>query len=147
MKRDKLDILFSKLVRERSGWTCDNCHKYFPEEDRQALHCSHFWTRSRRATRWHPNSAASHCVFCHKVFTEDPALFGAWIVTHLGQERSEEMRKLSLSYGHLTKGDKADIYKHLQGEYQKIMDQREQGVTGRIDFDPAPILVELEGKT
>jgi len=53
IKIDKRDKIFSLLVRERAGHVCERCGV-----GRQAkLECSHIFSRTHRATRWHPDNA------------------------------------------------------------------------------------------
>jgi hypothetical protein len=41
-RRDKLDALYSQLIREANNYTCQACGKYHVEGERQGLHASHF---------------------------------------------------------------------------------------------------------
>jgi hypothetical protein len=67
IKRDKTDIVFSELVRERAAWKCEygdsayceRGHKSFDNHshDKQTLHCSHLFGRRSKGVRWHPLNA------------------------------------------------------------------------------------------
>ncbi len=85
VRRDPLDDLFSKLVRERANWCCEKCGKYHPEGTRRSLHCSHFFSRRKRSTRWDPRNAAAHCFKCHQELGENPIEFTKWIKAYLGE--------------------------------------------------------------
>lgn len=56
LKRDKHDIVFSQLVRERANYECDYCGRQFRHEPSK-LHCSHFKSRRHKSTRYHPFNA------------------------------------------------------------------------------------------
>lgn len=135
MKRDKIDDTFSKLVRERAEWTCECCGKEYPEGQRQGLHCSHFYSRRHKATRWSPMNAAAHCFSCHQKLGGNPVEFSAWIEKHIGSGALEILRERAHSICKLTKADKEDIYKHLKSEYKRMMALRADGVVGRIEFE------------
>ena len=64
VKRDKIDIILSQLVRERTNWDCECCGTNFAH-DKQKLHCSHFQKRSKLPTRYHPLDCMAHCMSCH----------------------------------------------------------------------------------
>lgn len=135
IKRDKRDEVFSMLVRERAGWTCEACGKYYPEGQRQGLHCSHIFSRRHRATRWSPDNAAAHCFSCHQRLGGDPVEFARWAETYLGEGRLRLLREKAHSICKLTKADLEDIYKHLKAEHKRISGLRSNGVAGRIEFD------------
>jgi len=136
MKRDKCDIVFSTLVRERSDWTCEVCGKVYPEGHRAGLECSHFFGRARKATRLHPLNAAAHCTHCHFHLGGNPIEFSEWIEGHLGKEKADYLRLLANSICKKTKAYKELEYQHLKSELERIRSLRKQGVTGRIDFEP-----------
>ena len=146
MKRDKRDAIFSNLVRERAGWTCENegCGKYYPEGQRQGLHCSHFFGRRYRSTRWHPDNAAAHCFSCHQKLGENRVDFTAWISQHLGDIGRERIRHLSQIVARFSKRQLEDIYWHMKDQHKAMLAKRANGETGRIEFDPAPALTDLE---
>lgn len=64
IKITKLDKLFSDFIRNRDEWTCQRCGtRYDPPTN--ALHCSHFWGRANKATRYDPLNADALCYGCH----------------------------------------------------------------------------------
>lgn len=86
MKRDKFDDVFSKLVRTRAKWTCENCGKNF-EHNKGSLHCSHYYGRRAITTRYYPDNAMAHCVYCHKHLGENPQLHTDLTIKKLGFDR------------------------------------------------------------
>lgn len=66
----KLDKIVSEMVRERDNWTCQRCHtRYTPKNN--ALHCSHYYSRRYRGTRWDMNNLIALCYGCHKMVEGD----------------------------------------------------------------------------
>ena len=65
IKRTKWDVVFSNYIRYRDDWTCQRCHKKYPEKS-QGLHCSHFYGRRSWATRLEPANAMALCFGCHQ---------------------------------------------------------------------------------
>lgn len=134
IKRDRLDILFSKLVRERAGWVCERCGRYFPEDKRGGLHCSHFYSRRHVGTRWLPDNAAAHCFACHQRLGENPLEFTEWVERHLGKGRAEQLQQRVNTICKLTRAQKGQLYEVLKAEYDKMLAERNKGVKGRIEF-------------
>ncbi len=136
MKRDKRDIVFSKLVRERANWTCERCGRYFPFGERSGLDCSHFFGRRYLRLRWHPDNAAAHCRGCHGFLSENPDEFMRWIEGHIGEGRIEMLRERRndnrIKY---TKRDKEEIHAHLKSELQRLESLRAEGKEGRLEFE------------
>ncbi len=138
-RRDKLDILFSKLVRERASWECEACGRYFPEDDRQGLHCSHHFSRRKRSIRFSPLNASAHCFTCHQTLGENPVIFHDWIRGHLGDEKFASLRVQAERLVRLKKHDKAELYENLKASWADMQARRQSGETGRIEFeDPMP---------
>lgn len=96
MKRDKFDQVFSNFIRTRAKWTCENCGKNF-EANRGSLHCSHYYGRRAATTRYHPDNAMAHCVYCHKKLGENPALHADLTLKKLGQEKYDRLRAIWLN--------------------------------------------------
>lgn len=134
IKRTAEDDLFSKLVRERANHTCEHCGKYCgPKHEYGRLDCSHFFSRRHNATRWEPLNAAAHCFTCHQRLGESPPVFTDWIKRHLGhlydilEEKHNQIVKV-------TKKDRLELRKHLKQEYERMLEARAEGETGRIEF-------------
>jgi len=127
MKRDKFDNLFSKMIRERDNWTCQCCNKYYPEGQRQGLHCSHIFSRRHTATRWEPYNAVAHCFSCHQHLGGNPVLFNNWVREYWGDivvNMLDEKHKMICK---LTKKDKKELYEHMKSEYARLMNARKNG--------------------
>ena len=135
IRRDKADDLFSKLVRERAGWACETCHKYYPEGSRQGLHCSHLYSRRHKATRWYPQNAFAQCYGCHQKYGSDPLEFVRTLETIFGRKRLDELAARKESILPMSKVYKAQIVKNLQQELDRMLERRAQGERGRLEFE------------
>ena len=137
IKRDKVDAIFSKLIRERADWSCERCGKHFPSrggKEAMGLHCSHLYSRRHTRTRHDPDNAVAHCFTCHQWLGENPVDFANWIEDYIGVGRLEILSEKAHSECKMTKKDKEAQYQHLKAEYSRMMALREEGQQGRIEF-------------
>lgn len=134
MKRDKIDKLFSLMVRERDNWTCQRCGKYYPEGSRQGLHCSHIFSRRHRSTRWEPLNAVAHCFSCHQYLGGNPVLFNDWARDYLGNETVDMLTEKHRVIIKLTEADKRDMYTFMRREYNRMIDDRVDGKQEKLTF-------------
>ena len=85
------DAKFSLLIRERDNWTCQRCNTRFPQ-GAPNLHCSHFWGRSNKATRFDPDNCDSLCSFCHSIWEDDKqGAYWGFKRAQLGDERFDAL--------------------------------------------------------
>lgn len=136
VKRTPADDAFSLCVRERAGWTCEKCGKYYPEgAGRKGLHCSHYIGRGNWSVRLDRDNAESLCYGCHSHHggTERRAREvlgdGLWEILY---ERSVDT-ELGRAY-RKTKG-KGEVAKHFRAEYERMRASRMDGEIGRIEFE------------
>lgn len=135
IKRDKYDIVFSDLVRERSNWTCECCGKYFPEGTRAGLQNSHLFGRAMKGTRWHPDNCFALCVHCHNVMGANPVKHAAWAAAKIGQGLVDILHEKACRPHKMPKHEKEEMHKHYRAELKRLQALRKQGVTGRIEFE------------
>lgn len=133
MKLKPADIWFSKCIRERAEWTCERCGRVHARGSR-ALHCSHFFSRRHRATRWSPDNAAAHCYGCHVRLGGDPVLFTDWIRKYLGETRFDMLRDRHNQSVKISKVEEKEIARHYKAQYEFLLEKRSQGVTGYLDL-------------
>ena len=143
MKRDKLDAIFSNMVRERVNWTCETCKKYYPEGHRQGLHCSHVFGRRAVATRWHPENAIAQCYHCHKMGEEDRKGFVEWVSKEMGRGRYERLRQIWHKPVKWSKKLREEIYRDYKKKYQVMEDERNGGFLGRIEFERHEVMAAI----
>lgn len=132
------DHWFSLCVRTRTDWTCERCGKKY-EEGSQGLHCSHYFGRGHWSVRFDPLNAFAHCYGCHMQFEGNPDYFVSWVIVRLGDEQIDILRDRENDPSgrgkeiKRTKG-KGEIAAHFKAEYERMLQERSRGVTGRIEF-------------
>jgi hypothetical protein len=139
IKRDKLDAIFSALVRERANQLCESTGRCGSEVQ---LECCHIVGRRNKAVRWHPLNAMSLCHSQHRFFTENPLNFTAFVESKIGASGLHELKRLAREPAHWTPRQLEGLYKHYVNEYARLADARlSGGRIGRIEFswpDPMP---------
>ncbi|WP_265524641.1 hypothetical protein [Providencia rustigianii] len=133
LKRDKLDIVFSQLVRERANYVCDYCGRQFRHEPSK-LHCSHFKSRRHKSTRYHPFNAFAHCVGCHRKLGEDPHEFNAHAVITYSEMTIDRVARLAGTSVKLKPWQMDELYQHMKNELKRMQELRAEGFMGRIEF-------------
>ena len=122
------------MIRGRENFTCEHCGIFIPEGERQKAHCAHIIGRKWRGGRWHPENAVCLCASCHAVFTDNPLDWTRWLEKHLGHghlELLQERRRQPIKY---TGADRKDMLAHYRAERNRLLSERANGVTGRIEF-------------
>ena len=136
MKRDKLDVLFSKIVRFRTGEppVCQSCGLQSPEG--HGLDCAHI--HSRRYTsgglRWSVDNALCLCRSCHRMYTAQPANWGRFLMDLLGEGHLDLLNEKLNNGQRVKKADKEAIYQHLKGQWEHLRDRRMDGDIGYIEI-------------
>ena len=137
IKETPADKWFSRCIRERAGWKCERCGvQYTPPTG--ALHCSHVEGRGNWSVRFEPLNALALCYGCHRIIGSSPKgheklykqVMGdeAWEV--LG-EKSEDHR---LGKQFRQTCGKGEIASYFKSEYERMLELRSQGITGRLEF-------------
>lgn len=86
----RLDAIFRRKVKERDGYTCQDCGSHTD------VQCAHFFPRARLSTRWRLDCAATLCDRCHRHFTKHPDEWTAWLIERLGEKRFRALQALSM---------------------------------------------------
>lgn len=109
--RNKLDILFSKIVRFYGE--CERCGT------KKNLQCAHIYSRRFVNTRWEPGNAVCLCAGCHHWAHQRPLDFAEWIEEYIGGDIIEEIKRESKV---LTRGafDYEGKLKELQSLWEKM---------------------------
>lgn len=131
MKRDRLDTIFSNVIREAADYVCDRCRKNYRDRP-MALHCSHIFGRQHKSVRASSLNAQALCYPCHRWYGENPIESGSWIREWLGEtgyERLLAMKNTAIRWNQQAKDER---YAHWKAEYERVMGMRKQGVTGFI---------------
>jgi 5-methylcytosine-specific restriction endonuclease McrA len=95
----KEDKMFSQYIRwERDGGNCQRCGKHY-DQPSQALHCSHFYGRAKKATRFDPNNCVALCYGCHQYFEQRKnAEYADWMKERIGEGEFEALTRRANSY-------------------------------------------------
>jgi predicted restriction endonuclease len=115
VKRDKYDIVFSKLIRAMAGNRCEYCRK----KDGQ-IDCAHIFGRRHRNTRWDIENAVALCRHHHRYFTERPVDFVTWLENYKGKPSLDELRVKAHQVKKWTKEEKEEMYLDLKARLEKL---------------------------
>ncbi len=135
IKLDKIDKVFSRLVRCRANWTCEKCGTFYEEGNRQGLHCSHIYGRARKSTRWSDLNAVAHCMGCHRFLTANPIIFSEWAKDYLGDENYFKLTRLANTPTRLNDSIKKEIYDDLRAQLKVMERARDEGEEGYLPFE------------
>lgn len=135
IKRNKYDILFSNLVRERADYVCERCGAE-KRECPAGLDCAHYIGRGCHATRFHARNAFALCSGCHSYFDSRASHFYRWTVSHLGNGVERALFDLSEQGKGMPKRVLESMHEHNKSELSKIKACRDAGKTGRIEWTP-----------
>jgi hypothetical protein len=94
IKERKTDKMFSDLIRARDNWQCLACLEEKGEskdysENKQGLHCSHYWSRRHENTRFDPENCISLCRYHHQFawgHGDGRNEYTAFMIKRLGQQ-------------------------------------------------------------
>ena len=125
---DKIDVVFSKLIRLRARFNCDRCRRYFPLG--HGLQCAHVFGRRHQSTRFDPDNAIALCYSDHQYFGENPTIFTAWVKKHLGDVRYEALQLRHSQIVKRTKAEAEELYQHLKAEFKALQDDPNHVVVG-----------------
>ena len=143
IRRNKLDIVFSNLIRERANWYCEVCCTNF-RYGGGMLDCAHIMGRRSVATRWHPLNAVSMCRSDHLFFTEHPFDFADWCRGHFGGDVVSELQRVANTPVKWTKKDREEIYQHYKRELKRLEEKRANGYMLKIDIVPHPLMYDFK---
>lgn len=118
IKVNKLDAVFSKLIRLRDGYVCQRCKRYFV--DGHGLQASHFYSRRHQSTRYDPDNCCAHCFACHQYLGGNPIEFASWIRNYLGDGRYEILTEKHNRIVKRTKKEQDELYQHLKDQLWKL---------------------------
>ena len=133
IKKKKLDVIFSQLVRERANFICEACATN-KRLEQSTLDCAHIFSRRNLSLRFHPKGAVSLCRGCHMFYTENPFDWSDWCRDHFGGDLLAELRLVSNQTVKWTKKQREEIYDHYKQEL-RIMQGKRETTELMIDFE------------
>ncbi len=90
---DENDILFSRMIRQRSENKCDMCGK--SQDMGYQMTCSHFFNRNKKSLRFHPDNCDCLCLGCHqKVEGDKSGYYREWKIKRLGEAKFGVIERL-----------------------------------------------------
>ena len=98
IKVDRLDNLWSRIIKERDGWRCQRCGGYYPHGGK-GIQAAHIVSRRHANTRHELMNGVCLDTGCHLFFHAHPFEFVEFAKKRLGTKKYEELRKKSLSTG------------------------------------------------
>ena len=113
MKRDAADKWFSDVVRAKAAYTCENCHQ------KGRMECCHIFGRAAKSVRWSLDNAVTLCHYHHRMFTESPYEFIAWLESVYGAGHLEILREKSQAIFKTNKQTRAQIAKHYRDQVRQ----------------------------
>ena len=130
-----LDDLFSLLIRGRPNYQCEAAIVGVCSGSAGKMECSHFYSRSRRATRFDETQCCCKCSACHRYLGLRPYEFGQWIVEHLGEEDAEALKLKANQSRKRSQPQMRDLHDRMKVEWARMKKLRDEGHEDWIDFD------------
>lgn len=117
MKIDKADSVFSKFIRSRDKWTCVRCKKRYAPPT-MALHCSHFFGRTKESTRFDEDNCDSLCYGCHRYWEkEDREGYRDFKLNQLGEDGFEALRMRAMT---ISKKDRTSAHLYWKTRLKEL---------------------------
>ena len=133
VKNKAIDKWVSLLCRERAEWICERCDRNFTATPGK-LDWSHLHSRTRLLIRWSPDNCFAHCKTCHRFFGSNAPHFNDWALERLGEGMMQILKEKSWATKKPYRSERLEILAFYKDQYEKMMQQRADGVTGRIEW-------------
>jgi len=114
IKREACDDWFSKCVRARDKYTCQNCGRQEGQLD-----CAHVYGRAKKSTRWSMDNAVCLCRGCHQFYTSHPVAFTDWLTGLWGEGHMDLLREKANSILKTNKALRKEISDHYRAEFRR----------------------------
>ena len=110
---NKLDKLWSLLVKHKAGWRCEYCGSR-----EKMLNSHHIYSRSNRSTRWDLENGVCLCVGHHTFSTKfsahkTPTEFTEWLYSVKGESFMNDLRVRAHAIAKLKPFEKEELYNEL----------------------------------
>lgn len=116
-RQDKVDSVFSKVIRLRDNYTCQKCGKTQAEA---MIQCSHIYSRRHRSTRWDEANARALCFRCHMDWHSNPTEARELALTWMTEDELDELCQKAWTTTKITKQEKEEIYKQLKARLNEL---------------------------
>ena len=130
VKRDKLDDIFSKVIREAYDYCCQSCHVSY-RHDPGYMHCAHVHTRKHRNTRWDAEiGAVALCARCHRRYTDYPLEWADFCRGFFGDSNYADIKRRAWEVRKFTKAEREEMYQHYKAQLKYMQRRRLEGAEG-----------------
>ncbi len=87
--------------------------------------------------RWAKDNAFAMCFGCHQKLGSNPDDFREWVSAKIGEGMIQILREKREDIGlaKLFKKNEKEVSKHYKNEYESMLEKRNAGETGRIEFE------------
>jgi len=135
LKRTAADHWFSRCVRLRNDFKCQGCGAQY-ESNSTGLHCSHYFSRSKKGVRYDAMNAFAHCYGCHQKYGSNPDYFYRHYIDEYGVGALDLLREKveDIDLGRRMNKEQKDIAKHYKTEAARMENDRAAGIAGWMEF-------------
>ena len=135
LKRTAADHWFRRCVRLRNDFKCQGCGVQY-ESNSTGLHCSHYFSRSKKGIRYDALNAFAHCYGCHQKYGSNPDYFVRHYIDTYGEGALELIREKAedINLGKRMNKEQKLIAKHYKTEAERMENERASGVAGWLEF-------------
>ena len=130
IKLHPADSLFSNLIRERDGWRCQRCGGQHTPPTR-GLHCSHYFGRGNKTTRFDPRNCVALCFACHLLWGhgDERDDYTAFMIKKLGLKGFKDLRKTAMSTIKFGEYEFKEMAKLLRKNLMLVLKERNKGMS------------------
>ena len=135
LKRTAADHWFSRCVRLRNDFKCQGCGAQY-ESNSTGLHCSHYFSRSKKGIRYDAMNAFAHCYGCHQKYGSNPDYFVRHYIDTYGEGALGLIREKAedINLGKRMNKEQKLITKHYKTEAARMENGRASGVAVWLEF-------------
>ena len=141
IKRNKLDEIFSNVVREAYNWTCQCCGKESIKGVNGMMDAAHNFSRRHKFTRYDPRNVVCLCRSCHMRMTADPDEHVTFMKKHFGENYGLMRAIAKTGIDKLYASDIAAIEKHYKTVLEDMKSLRLMGEMKTLDIPVPDVLL------
>ena len=126
LKAKTILAMWALAVKTRDGFKCVYCGRTSEQVD---LESHHIFSRRHAAIKYNMDDGLTFCVREHTQIISSYEL-KKWIIDYIGQEKYDELEKMSYKVKIWTESEKREIYESLK-KYIKSSQEMDRGGEGR----------------
>ena len=125
----KLDRVFSKYIRlrdtdENGYFQCPTCGKF---KSWKSADCSHYWSRSHKATRWDEDNCCVECSHCNRYDSSHLDGLGKHLKKKLGEQGFDLLNWKHNQVFKMTEFELAQIIKEYEKKIVQLQREKNPG--------------------